>query len=134
MSRPQGKMLRLRAASVGSAARVSYLAFFRRRWTDACHEFLRARPTELIKLDRLHLALGGPLARVQQEQLRRDQREVDLERDPARALCQPMPAAEDAFEPTEEQFHLPAMLVGLREHFRWRHLGSQRGGEQDRFV
>src|SRR6266496_1800660 len=98
----RGKVPRERAAKFGRAraARLhraggrdgASSAFFAR--CQAGEQLDGACPAEQIKLDELHLTFARAAAGVQDEQLRSDEREVNLQRYSARALRQPVPAAE----------------------------------------
>jgi hypothetical protein len=72
----------------------------------ASHIF-QAGHTQKVKLQHLQDAPAGPPSGIELQQKRANQRQVNLGGHSLGRLGQPMPAAQHAFDPAEEQFHLP---------------------------
>ena len=72
----------------------------------AGQQLLDRSHTHLVKLEELEHAGIGPAAEGLLEQHGGDQGQIELVADSARAFCQPVPAAEHAFDPPEEALDL----------------------------
>jgi hypothetical protein len=74
----------------------------------------------------LNMRLLGRCPQVKLQEQDGDERQVNLQRQPARGLRQPVPTAQETFAPAKEQFDFPALFVcygrgsGL-SNGRWRH-------------
>lgn len=74
----------------------------------------QAGPTDEVELNRLQRSFAGFAAGVQSDQQAGDQSDVQLDGDAVLTVGDQMAAAENAFEPAEEQFHRPAKTIGQR--------------------
>src|SRR5689334_18249734 len=79
--------------------------------SETLSQFLSRGDAQLVELDEFHHPFVGAAANRQLEQQGGDQRQINLDGRSLRTLGQPVPAAQNAFDPPEKQFHLPALFV-----------------------
>lgn len=80
-------------------------------WSQNLCQFFQAHPAHPVKLQCLPLAFGGLASGPQDQQDRGDERAVNLDRHARRGFGQPVAATQDALDPFEEQFDLPAVTI-----------------------
>ena len=76
------------------------------------HQFVFGGPADEVELDHLQRAAGWLPPRPETDKQAGDDGQVDLNGDAVAAVGEQVPATEDAFEPTEKEFHAPAEAIG----------------------
>ena len=82
-------------------------------------QFVQAGPADQIELEHLPSPLSGVESRPDDDEQAGDERDIALDGDAVSILGQEVLAAQDAFEPAEEEFDGPAIAICQ---------GDQRGG------